>query len=106
MGPNGTPGQAAARSRYRRTASGATTATIATDHRTVAATGCTSGQASETCGEGLPNSSRIAPATALSGLYSAISFSGVGSPAIGTKIADRNIIGNSTVKPTVCAVSP
>jgi hypothetical protein len=34
----------------------------------------------------LPNSSRIAPATSLSGLYSAICLSGVGSPAIGKTI--------------------
>src|SRR3954464_13611672 len=76
-----------------------------TDHSSVAATGCTSGQASDTTGEGLPNSSRSAPATALSGLYSAICLSGAGRPPIGTKIADRNIVGNSTVNPTVCAAS-
>ena len=47
----------------------------------VAATGWVSGQASEACGAGLWNSSRVAVATALSGFHSAIWRSGAGRPA-------------------------
>ena len=53
----------------------------------------------------MPNSSRHAAATALIGFQLAIVCSNVGSPCVGTKAFDMNVIGRNTMNAVACAAS-
>ena len=69
-------------------------AMIPAAHRSDVATGCCSVHTSGSGPVATPNSSRTAVDSALRGLISAISRSGEGSPATGTKIPDMRVTPN------------
>ena len=60
-----------------------------------AGTGCSSGQVPFAGTVGLPNSSRIAAARALTGFQSAMARSQAGIPVVGTKTLDSMVTGNT-----------
>ena len=71
-----------------------------------AATGCCIGQAPiEADGLGLPNSSRAAAATALTGFQSAIVRNTSGIRWVGTRAFDTNASGNRITSPVLWADS-
>src|SRR5262249_3754975 len=73
---------------------------------TLAQTGCSSGHAPFVGTCGLPNSSRTAVASALTGFQSAIVRSQAGIPLVGTNTLDTIVTGNTRIDacPAACSL--